>query len=111
MDGRVIIAVAIMTQAITTSNSFWAAAADTFDVSTYTRNASLGTDLDLFWTIDTNLETICVAVHAKTASGWAGLGVSEMGGMDGADIVYHEAAARKRSREYSEACPISQLPK
>ncbi|CAM9963515.1 unnamed protein product, partial [Ascophyllum nodosum] len=72
------------------------AAADTFDVSTYTRNASLGTDLDLFWTIDTNLETILVAVHAKTASGWAGLGVSEMGGMDGADIVYHEAAARKR---------------
>ncbi|CAM9357906.1 unnamed protein product, partial [Ascophyllum nodosum] len=70
-----------------------ASADDEFDASSYARNASLGTDLDLFWTIDTDLQTIRVAVHAKAASGWAGFGVSEMGGMEGADIVYYEAAA------------------
>ena len=60
----------------------------------YSRNTSLGANLDLFWTIDTVLETIRIAVHAKEASGWAGLGLSEMGGMEGADIVYYETAVR-----------------
>ena len=85
-------AVAIITAAITTSTISRASADDEFDASSYARNASLGTDLDLFWTIDTDLQTIRVAVHAKAASGWAGFGVSEMGGMEGADIVYYEAA-------------------
>ncbi|CAM9974997.1 unnamed protein product [Ascophyllum nodosum] len=85
-------AVAIITAAITTS-TISRASADEFDASSYVRNASLGTDLDLFWTIDPDLQTIRVAVHAKAASGWAGFGVSEMGGMEGADIVYYEAAA------------------
>ncbi|CAM9950572.1 unnamed protein product, partial [Ectocarpus sp. 4 AP-2014] len=33
-----------------------------------------------------------VAVHAKAATGWAGVGISEMGGMEGADIVFYETA-------------------
>ena len=90
----VIIAVAITAQTIMASD-FFRAAAHKFDPSLYERNASLGTDFDLFWTI-TDLETIRVAVHAKAASGWAGLGVSEMGGMEGADIVYYEVSVRKR---------------
>ncbi|CAM9357678.1 unnamed protein product, partial [Ascophyllum nodosum] len=85
-------AVAIITAAMKTS-TISRASADEFDASSYVRNASLGTDLDLFWTIDPDLQTIRVAVHAKAASGWAGFGVSEMGGMEGADIVYYEAAA------------------
>ena len=65
--------------------------ADDFNSSVYARNASLSSSIDLFWTIDSDLGTIRVAVHAKAASGWAGLGMSEMGGMEGADIVYYEA--------------------
>ena len=70
-------------------------ATDEFDSSMYARNASLSSNLDLFWTIDYELATIRVAVHAKAASGWAGLGMSEMGGMEGADIVYYEAEVRE----------------
>lgn len=73
-------------------------AADIFDGSSYTRNVSLGANVDIFWTIDTELETLRVAVHAKAASGWAGFGVSEMGGMEGADIVFYEAAVSIRVR-------------
>ena len=62
-----------------------------FDGSSYARNVSLDANMDIFWTIDTDLEAIRVAVHAKAASGWAGFGVSEMGGMEGADIVFYEA--------------------
>ncbi|CAM9101397.1 unnamed protein product [Ectocarpus fasciculatus] len=68
------------------------AAADDFDGSSYARNVSLDTNVDIFWTIDLEAETIRLAVHAKAASGWAGVGISEMGGMEGADIVYYEAA-------------------
>ena len=68
------------------------AAAVDFDGSSYARNASLDANMDIFWTIDTDLETIRVAVHAKTDSGWAGFGVSEMGGMEGADIVFYEVS-------------------
>lgn len=70
-------------------------ATEEFNSSLYARNASLSSDLDLFWTIDSDFATIRVAVHAKAASGWAGLGVSEMGGMEGADIVYYEAEVRE----------------
>ncbi|CAN0565530.1 unnamed protein product, partial [Laminaria digitata] len=63
-----------------------------FDRSSYARNVSLDANMDMFWTIDTDLEVIRVAVHAKAASGWAGFGVSEMGGMEGADIVYYEVS-------------------
>ncbi|CAN0057481.1 unnamed protein product [Scytosiphon promiscuus] len=56
----------------------------------YARNVSLDANLDVFWTIDTESETIRVAVHAKSASGWVGVGISEMGGMEGADILYYE---------------------
>ena len=65
-----------------------------FDGSSYARNVSLDTDLDVYWTIDEEAETIRVAVHAKGAIGWAGVGASEMGGMEGADIVFYEAAVR-----------------
>ncbi|CAN0178671.1 unnamed protein product, partial [Ectocarpus fasciculatus] len=68
------------------------AAVDGFDGSSYARNVSLDTNVDIFWTIDLDAETIRVAVHAKAASGWAGVGISEMGGMEGADIVYYETA-------------------
>lgn len=67
-------------------------AAVDFDGSVYARNVSLHTNLDIFWTIDIATETIRVAVHAKAASGWAGVGISEMGGMEGADILYYETA-------------------
>ncbi|CAM9386585.1 unnamed protein product [Ectocarpus sp. 12 AP-2014] len=66
------------------------AAQQDFDASSYARNVSLDPNVDVFWTVDANLGTIKVAVHAKAATGWAGLGVSEMGGMEGADIVYYE---------------------
>ena len=68
------------------------AAAVDFDGSSYARNASLDANMDVFWTIDTDLENIRVAVHAKAATGWAGFGVSEMGGMEGADIVFFEVS-------------------
>lgn len=63
-----------------------------YDGSSHVRNATLDSSLDIFWTIDSDLETIRIAVHAKDASGWAGLGMSEMGGMEGADIVFYETA-------------------
>ncbi|CBJ33480.1 conserved unknown protein [Ectocarpus siliculosus] len=62
------------------------AAADGFDGSSYARNVSLDTNVDIFWTVDLEAESIRVAVHAKAATGWAGVGISEMGGMEGADI-------------------------
>eukprot|EP00752_Nemacystus_decipiens_P015391 g13724.t1 len=63
-----------------------------FDGSSYARNVSLSESVDIFWTVDTTIETIQVAVHAKAAMGWAGVGISEMGGMEGADIVFYETA-------------------
>ncbi|CAM9395306.1 unnamed protein product [Sphacelaria rigidula] len=57
----------------------------------YSRNMTLDDNFDFYWTIDTELATIRVAVHAKAATGWAGFGFSEMGGMEGADIIYYEA--------------------
>ena len=74
-----------------------AAAGVDFDGSSYARNVSLDASMDVFWTIDTDLEMIRVAVHAKAATGWAGFGVSEMGGMEGADIVFYEVSVRVRS--------------
>lgn len=72
-----------------------AANAVDFDGSSFARNVSLDADnMDVFWTIDTDLEAIRVAVHAKSASGWAGFGVSEMGGMEGADIIFYEVSVR-----------------
>ena len=65
-----------------------------FDGSSYTGNVSLDAGVDIFWTIDDEAETIRVAVHAKAATGWAGVGISEMGGMEGSDIVFYEAAVR-----------------
>eukprot|EP00903_Cladosiphon_okamuranus_P022592 g20787.t1 len=64
-----------------------------FDGSSYHRNVSLGADLDIFWTIDTEAESVRLAVHATAATGWVGVGVSDMGGMEGADIVFYEAAS------------------
>ncbi|CAM9180093.1 unnamed protein product [Ectocarpus sp. 4 AP-2014] len=68
------------------------AAADGFDGSSYARNVSLDTNVDIFCTVDLEAETVRVAVHAKAATGWAGVGISEMGGMEGADIVFYETA-------------------
>lgn len=56
----------------------------------YSRNASIHDDLDLYWTVDAEQSLFSVAVHAKAARGWLGFGVSEMGGMEGADIMYYE---------------------
>lgn len=69
---------------------------DEFDGSSYARNVSLD-NVNIFWTIDPEIDTIRLALHAKVDSaelGWAGVGVSEMGGMEGADIVVYETAVR-----------------
>lgn len=71
---------------------------DEFDGSSYARNVSLD-NVNIFWTIDLEVDTIRLALHAKVDSaaaalGWAGVGISEMGGMEGADIVVFEAAVR-----------------
>lgn len=71
-----------------------AASGQEFDISSYNRNVSIHNDTNIYWTIDTKSETIRVAVHAKIASGWASFGFSEMGGMEGSDIVYYEVAVR-----------------
>ncbi|CBJ33319.1 conserved unknown protein [Ectocarpus siliculosus] len=77
------------------------AAVDDFDGSSYARNVSLDTNVDIFWTVDLEAETIRVAVHAKAATGWAGVGISEMGGMEGADIVFYETATGNLTDAYS----------
>lgn len=71
-------------------------AAQEFDGSSYARNMSLDANVDVFWTIDDEAETIRMAVHAKSASGWVGVGLSEMGGMEGADILYYETSVSIR---------------
>ena len=76
------------------------ASAVDFDGSSYARNVSLDADLDIFWTIDYKAETIRVALHAKDAAGWVGMGISEMGGMEGADIVFYEAAVSKGNVQF-----------
>lgn len=68
-----------------------------FDASVYDRNATIHDDVDIYWTVDTATETFRVAVKAKVASGWAGFGFSEMGGMEGSDIVYYETLVRSCS--------------
>eukprot|EP00904_Undaria_pinnatifida_P011279 jgi/Undpi1/7281/HiC_scaffold_22.g09754.m1 len=66
---------------------------DEFDGSSYARNVSLDNKVNIFWTIDTEAATIRLALHAEDASAsWAGVGVSEMGGMEGADLVVYETA-------------------
>lgn len=63
-----------------------------FNGSSYKQNATLHDDLDMYWTVDTETDTFRVALRVKTSSGWAGIGFSEMGGMEGSDIVYYETA-------------------
>ncbi|CAN0202728.1 unnamed protein product, partial [Scytosiphon promiscuus] len=63
-----------------------------FDGSSYARNVSLNANVDIFWTINMEAETIRLAVHAKSASGWVGVGTSEMGGMEGADLLFYETS-------------------
>eukprot|EP00752_Nemacystus_decipiens_P002628 g2460.t1 len=72
-----------------------------FDGSSYARNVTLSENVDIFWTIDTTAETIQVAVHAKAATGWASVGISEMGGMEGADIVFYETATENVTDAHS----------
>lgn len=81
---------ALFISTISIANQPALSAAVDFDGSFYARNISLHANLDIFWTIDAANKTIRVAVHAKAASGWAGVGMSEMGGMEGADILYFE---------------------
>lgn len=95
--GRLAILVAVMI-----GQRLLASAVD-FVGSSYARNVSLDADLDIFWTIDYKAETIRVALHAKDASGWVGVGISEMGGMEGADIVFYEAAVRATSSSCTDA--------
>lgn len=68
-----------------------------FDGSSYARNVSLD-NVNIFWTIDTEIDTIRLALHAKVEGsaelGWAGVGISEMGGMEGADIAVYETSVR-----------------
>lgn len=45
----------------------------------------------LHWTVGTTKSTLRIAVAAE-ATGWVGLGISEMGGMAGSDIVFFEAS-------------------
>ena len=71
-----------------------------FDGSSYARNVSLDVNLDIFWTIDSATEIIRFAVHAKAASGWVGIGISEMGGMEGADITYYETSASIHAHDH-----------
>lgn len=75
-----------------------ATAAINFNSSSYARNVSLDAGVDIFWTINGEAGTIRVAVHAKDATGWASVGISEMGGMEGSDIVFYEAAVRYTAR-------------
>lgn len=49
----------------------------------------------LHWTIDSDKSTLHIAVAAE-ASGWVGLGFSEMGGMMGSDIVVFFEASGSR---------------
>jgi len=46
----------------------------------------------LFWTIDAETQTMALAVAAR-ATGWVGFGISEAGGMKGADMVVYETAS------------------
>ena len=41
---------------------------------------------EMYWSFDACKENVSIAVHVKTL-GWIGLGVSERGGMENADIV------------------------
>eukprot|EP00752_Nemacystus_decipiens_P002626 g2458.t1 len=81
--------------------TLWQSIVADFDGSSYTRNVSLSESVDIFWTVDTATETIQVAVHAKAATGWAGIGISEMGGMEGADIVFYETATGELTDAHS----------
>ncbi|CAM9945358.1 unnamed protein product [Scytosiphon promiscuus] len=67
-------------------------AADSFDGSSYARNVSIDDNVDMYWTVYRETETIRIAVHAKSESSWVGVGMSEMGGMEGADIWYFESS-------------------
>lgn len=67
-------------------------------VDGFARSAPLSDDLDLYWTADVESEVFRLAVHAKEASGWLGFGVSEMGGMEGADIMFYEAEVRHEKK-------------
>lgn len=80
--------------------------AATFNGTSYARNATLHDNLDIYWTVDTGLGIFRVAVHVTSASGWVGFGFSEMGGMEGSDIVYFESTVRAFSQHIFEAAHI-----
>ena len=66
----------------------------------YTNDVFLTTTADeckglaFHWKIDEAESTINIAVAVK-ATGWVGIGFSEVGGMKGADIVYYEASSNE----------------
>lgn len=73
---------------------FHPAVAHPHNLTWFERQASLDADLDLYWTVDAVSQVFYLAVHAKAASGWLGFGISEMGGMEGADIMFYESEVR-----------------
>ncbi|CAM9538151.1 unnamed protein product, partial [Choristocarpus tenellus] len=77
-----------------------------FDGSTYLRSTTLHENMSIYWTIDIDLGTIQLAVHAKGVSGWVGFGVSELGGMEGSDIVYYERESGMLTDSYATADTI-----
>ncbi|CAM9945366.1 unnamed protein product [Scytosiphon promiscuus] len=92
---------AFLASAIFSSGYLALSSAQDFDGSSYYRNVSMDANLDMFWTIDSEAATIRVAVHAKSTSGWVGIGMSEMGGMEGADILYFESSTGNITDAYS----------
>jgi len=56
----------------------------------FTRSQQLDSDFLLRWTIEDG--QIRIGIEA-TAAGWVGFGITEAGGMKGADIVYFEAGS------------------
>lgn len=83
-----IISVALVSSAFTTT------AGEILHGSSFARSVSLHDDLDLYWTADLVSGIFRLAIHSKTVSGWVGFGISEMGGMEGADIMFYEYEVR-----------------
>lgn len=63
--------------------------------SIYAGNVSLSSNPDLFRTNDPDLATIRVGFHVKAVFGWAGLGISEIGGIEGTGIINYEVKVKQ----------------
>ena len=72
-----------------------------FDKRDFAHTMELAAQMDMYWTVDEEAQTLKVGLDVRQSYGWVGLGIGSNGGMMGADmaVLRKEGGRRRRWRE------------